>query len=128
MAGYRHAHVHQPLAEAGEVGRRIVRRVGEGQVVSTHAFIHHHDDFVDRRRSAWIPHRGLRRAQTDMEKGKHAFIFQSTSHLTTRAYKYGIAFVPKVYVEDVWYKYFEIVDVVQGAIHDFQDIVVARMR
>lgn len=75
-----------------------------------------------------IPHRGLRRAQTDMEKGKHAFIFQSASHLTTRAYKYGIAFVPKVYIEDVWYRYFEIVDVVQGAIHDFQDIVVARMR
>jgi glycosyltransferase involved in cell wall biosynthesis/cyclopropane fatty-acyl-phospholipid synthase-like methyltransferase len=71
---------------------------------------------------------------------KHYFIRQE-GHLTTipkeqsstrdlkhkainDPYEYGIAFVPESYVYDHWSKFFNVIRVVKGGIHDFQDIVV----
>jgi SAM-dependent methyltransferase len=41
-------------------------------------------------------------------------------------FQYGIAFHPESYVVRHWSKWFEVLKIVRGAIHDFQDIVVLR--
>lgn len=75
-----------------------------------------------------IPATGLEKAAQGMHEGRHNFIIQPTGHLTTKEYEYGITFIPANYVQTVWSDYFEIVRLVNGAIHDFQDIVVCRKR
>ena len=75
-----------------------------------------------------IPGAALENATTGMREGRHNFIVQGSGHLTTDDYKYGITFIPAEYVKQNWSEYFEIVDIVSGAIHDFQDIVVCRKR
>lgn len=71
---------------------------------------------------------GLDAAAVGMNAGKHNFILQETGHLTTSDYEYGITFIPSSHVKRVWTEYFDIVEIVSGAIHDFQDIVVCRKR
>jgi|SRR5579859_1109161 len=71
---------------------------------------------------------GLDAAVAGMDRGFHNFILQETGHLTTSEYQYGITFIPSAYVKRVWGEYFEITDIVNGAIHDFQDIIVCRKR
>ena len=39
-------------------------------------------------------------------------------------FQYGISFIPKPYIHKKWAKHFNIVRIISGAIHDFQDIVV----
>jgi SAM-dependent methyltransferase len=73
-----------------------------------------------------IPREGLQAAQREMSQGLHSFILQERGHLTTGDYKYGIAFVPDDYVRMHWGRYFRIDAIVNGAIHDFQSIVVCR--
>ena len=75
-----------------------------------------------------VPAAELDKAAVGMREGRHNFIVQGSGHLTTEDYKYGITFIPAPYVNQVWGKYFEIVKIVSGAIHDFQDIVVCRKR
>ena len=45
-----------------------------------------------------------------------------------KPYEYGIAFIPKDYVLEHWSKWFDVVEVRSGAIHDFQDIVVLKAK
>jgi hypothetical protein len=71
-----------------------------------------------------IPRKGLEAAQRGMSEGLHNFILQERGHLTTGDYKYGIAFVPDEYIRMHWGRHFRIDAIVNGAIHDFQSIVV----
>jgi SAM-dependent methyltransferase len=71
---------------------------------------------------------GLEDAAQGMREGGHNFIIQPTGHLTTEKYEYGITFIPDKYIQTVWSDYFDVVRIVSGAIHDFQDIVVCRRR
>ncbi|MDR7135221.1 SAM-dependent methyltransferase [Lysobacter niastensis] len=80
-------------------------------------------------------------ARERFAQGQHAFILQH-GHLTTlgedgvlaegkavsEPFEYGITFVPEDYVRTHWSKWFEIVDYREGALHDFQDIVVLKPR
>jgi len=75
-----------------------------------------------------IPAEGLQEAAQGMREGRHNFIIQPTGHLTTDDYQYGITFIPASYIRRVWAEYFDVVEIVSGAIHDFQDIVVCRKR
>lgn len=73
-----------------------------------------------------VPQEGLDAAAAGMEAGRHNFIVQEQGHLTTDEYKYGITFTPAAYVQAHWGKHFQIERIVDGAIHDFQGIVVCR--
>jgi SAM-dependent methyltransferase len=75
-----------------------------------------------------IPRADLDLAAIGMREGRHNFILQPTGHLTSSDYQYGITFIPASYVKRVWSEFFEVVEIVSGAIHDFQDIVVCRKR
>jgi SAM-dependent methyltransferase len=75
-----------------------------------------------------IPRCDLENAATGMGEGRHNFALQPTGHLTSDDYNYGITFIPETYVRLVWSKYFEVVNIVRGGIHDFQDIVICRKR
>ena len=57
----------------------------------------------------------------------YKFILQP-GHLTSDNYDYGITFINEEYIQDHWSKYFDVLKVVEGAIHDFQDVVVLRRR
>ncbi len=74
-----------------------------------------------------ISRKSLKRASIEFNEGKHSFILQQ-GHLTTEKYQYGITFIPEKYINTNWSKWFEVVKVHPGAIHDFQDIVVLRSR
>ena len=67
-------------------------------------------------------------AEDDMKHGRHSFIRQQHGHPTERTYDYGITFIPASYVRSTWSDYFDIQNIVSGAIHDWQDIVVCRKR
>jgi SAM-dependent methyltransferase len=68
-------------------------------------------------------------------EGRYAFTLQH-GHLTRLAgdanshsilpdeYEYGITFIPKCYLRDQWSRFFKVKDIVDGGLHDFQDIVV----
>lgn len=75
-----------------------------------------------------VPVTAFDAAQQRMREGRHAFILQEGGHLTTDEYRYGITFIPDSYVYTRWGEYFEIERIVDGAIHDFQAIVVCRRR
>ncbi len=49
-------------------------------------------------------------------------------YFTRDRYEYGITFISEAYVREKWSKYFDVVKVCTGAIHDFQDIVVLRVK
>ncbi|WP_116611783.1 class I SAM-dependent methyltransferase [Paraburkholderia unamae] len=75
-----------------------------------------------------IPAEALPDASSRMDGGQYAFIRQGAGHPTESDYDYGITFIPTTYVLDKWNRHFEIVEIVPGAIHDWQDIVVCRKR
>ncbi|MCP2086969.1 UNVERIFIED_ORG: SAM-dependent methyltransferase [Paraburkholderia sediminicola] len=75
-----------------------------------------------------VPEIDLRNAATGMHEGRHNFIIQKNGHLTSDDYRYGITFIPASYIRRTWNELFDVVDIVSGAIHDFQDIVVCRKR
>jgi SAM-dependent methyltransferase len=39
-------------------------------------------------------------------------------------FEYGITFIPGSYIVKHWAKWFDVIEIIQGAIHDFQDIIV----
>lgn len=49
---------------------------------------------------------------------------EKNCNLRERNYYYGITFIPENYLGIVWKNFFEIIAIREGAIHDFQDIVV----
>lgn len=94
----------------------------------------------------WVDQQPFDRACAEFEQNRHAFILQQ-GHLTTvgsavvdnllkrtaktvieEPYQYGITFVPEQYIFTHWAKWFHVVEIRRGAIHDFQDIVVLRPR
>jgi ubiquinone/menaquinone biosynthesis C-methylase UbiE len=87
----------------------------------------------------------FRKAQEAFNQNKHGFVLQH--YLTTKpekvtysrrailrrigqsfavssSFEYGIAFHPESYIREHWSKWFNILDYRDGAIHQFQDIVV----
>lgn len=70
----------------------------------------------------------LIKAERGMKNNQHNFLIQASGHLTRDSYEYGITFIPSGHIYEEWGKYFEIVNIVNGAIHDFQSIVVCRKR
>ncbi len=89
----------------------------------------------------WVDEEPFEKACIDFEHNRHAFILQQ-GHLTTvgidksvemtvktvieEPYQYGITFIPEEYILTHWSKWFHVVEIRRGAIHDFQDIVVLR--
>ena len=90
----------------------------------------------------WVDKQLFDKACAEFERNRHAFILQG--HLTTvgvdkslkrtvkavieEPYQYGITFIPEQYIFTHWAKWFHVVEIRRGAIHDFQDIVVLRPR
>lgn len=68
----------------------------------------------------------FKQAKKDFKIGKYAFIPQQNSHLTSEKYQYGISFIPASYIRKHWSKWFEILKIVPGSIHDWQDIIVLK--
>jgi len=62
-------------------------------------------------------------AKKDFERDLHAFIIQK-GHLTTKKFSYGITFTSNKYIHSHFSKWFNVLDIADGAIHDFQSIVV----
>lgn len=75
-----------------------------------------------------IPSWDIDRARRVFECGSgYSFVVQA-GHLTTDEHPYGITFISERYIRSVWSRWFEVVRVASGAIHDFQDIVVLKAR
>jgi hypothetical protein len=55
-------------------------------------------------------------------KGEYVFISQQ-NHLASDDYQYGISFIPESYIYSHWAKWFDVVGIHKGAIHNWQDIV-----
>ena len=82
-----------------------------------------------------VPREAFDEAGRRYDAGDYAFILQQ-GHLTRQAgtessasilaeeYEYGITFIPRAYLDRVWARHFKLVRVVEGGLHDFQDIVV----
>ena len=76
-----------------------------------------------------LPEGGLAAARAAFDAAGHGFCFlRQHGHLTSRRYEYGVTFISEAYIARNWSRYFELQDIVRGAIHDFQDIVVLRRR
>jgi SAM-dependent methyltransferase len=43
-------------------------------------------------------------------------------------YEYGITFIDAAYITHNWSRYFDVINILPGAIHDFQDLIVLRRR
>jgi SAM-dependent methyltransferase len=69
----------------------------------------------------------FREAVNTYAQGSLAFIRQR-GHLTTDEFSYGITFVPPAYVRSHWGASFAIEQIAEGALQNFQDIVVMRPR
>jgi SAM-dependent methyltransferase len=70
----------------------------------------------------------LDRARATLETGSGFHFVRQSGHLTTEDYDYGITFMTRRWIDAVWSEWYTIVDVIPGAIHDFQDLVVLRRR
>ncbi len=94
----------------------------------------------------WVDKQLFGKACTEFERNRHAFILQQ-GHLTTigsanvgkfhkrsvkavieEPYQYGITFIPEQYILAHWTRWFHVLEIRHGAIHDFQDIIVLRPR
>jgi SAM-dependent methyltransferase len=67
-------------------------------------------------------------ASAALSKGSGFHFVKQDGHLTTDDYEYGITFMSRDWIDTVWSKWYEVLKVVPGAIHDFQDVVVLRRR
>jgi SAM-dependent methyltransferase len=75
-----------------------------------------------------LPKGGLARAHAAFDAGPGFCFLRQHGHLTSSRYEYGVTFISEAYIACNWPRYFELQDIVRGAIHDFQDIVVLRRR
>lgn len=77
----------------------------------------------------------LMEAKAQFDAGEHAFILQQ-GHLTTTSgsdliegpFEYGITFVPEEHLRKTWSQWFDITRIVEGGIHNFQDIICLRAK
>jgi glycosyltransferase involved in cell wall biosynthesis/SAM-dependent methyltransferase len=70
----------------------------------------------------------FQRAAEKFKKDERAFILQRETPLATDEYRYGITFIPASYIRRHWDTWFEVIEIRDGAIHDFQDVVVLRTK
>jgi SAM-dependent methyltransferase len=75
-----------------------------------------------------VPFEAIERARAALDHGPGFFFIRQAGHLTSSEYDYGVTFVGRNWIDAVWTKWFDIVAYAEGAIHDFQDIVVMRRR
>jgi len=75
-----------------------------------------------------LPKGGLAAARAAFDGGPGFCFLRQHGSLTSRRYEYGVTFISEAYIARNWSRYFELQDIVRGAIHDFQDIVVLRRR
>jgi SAM-dependent methyltransferase len=75
-----------------------------------------------------LPKGGLATARAALDAGPGFCFLGQHGHLTSTQYEYGVTFISEAYIARNWSRYFELQDIVRGAIHDFQDIVVLRRR
>ncbi|MGH6850170.1 MAG: methyltransferase domain-containing protein [Methylocella sp.] len=75
-----------------------------------------------------LPEGGLATARAAFDAGPGFCFLLQYGHLTSKDYEYGVTFISEAYIARNWSRYFEVEDIVPGAIHDFQDIVVLRRR
>ncbi len=75
-----------------------------------------------------VPASAIKSARQSFQNGGFRFIRQWFGHLNNLFYAYGITFISEDYVRRVWSKFFDVVSIRSGAIHDFQDIIVLRAR
>lgn len=73
-----------------------------------------------------IPAPELEAARASFETGSGFHFSLQDGHLTTSEHQYGATFISARYVDEVWGRQFELVEIRRAAIHDFQDIVVLR--
>ena len=76
----------------------------------------------------WCPRDELEEAQVTLDSGSGYKFIRQLGHLTTDHYDYGITFIGAEYINSVWSEYFDVVNVREGALYDFQDIVTLRRR
>lgn len=74
-----------------------------------------------------VPQEALAAARARFDAQGYAFIRQD-GHLSSETYDYGITFISPDYVRRHWDARFEVVAIGDGALHDFQDVVVLRAR
>lgn len=74
-----------------------------------------------------IPQEELAAARERFAEHGYGFVRQD-GHLSSDAYDYGITFISPDYVRRHWDARFEVVAIGEGALHDFQDVVVLRAR
>lgn len=74
----------------------------------------------------WCPRNALEKAAETLAGGAAFQFIRQEGHLSTDEYDYGITFMNHEYLAEHWARYFSLIDLRQGAIHDFQDIVVLR--
>ena len=74
-----------------------------------------------------VPLWEIERAKTTFEYGSGFSFIVQNGHLTTERHPYGITFISERYLRSVWSRWFDVVDIAAGGIHDFQDIVVLRV-
>jgi SAM-dependent methyltransferase len=69
-------------------------------------------------------------ARKKFEDGQHAFVLQApwlqTEKIISEPFEYGITFIPENHLRTHWTKWFDLLEIRSGAIHDFQDIIVLR--
>jgi len=75
-----------------------------------------------------VPTEAIERARAALDQGPGFLFIRQAGHLTSSEYDYGVTFVGWKWIDSVWTKWFDIVAYAEGAIHDFQDIVVLRRR
>jgi hypothetical protein len=75
-----------------------------------------------------LPKGGLGAARAAFDAGSGFCFLRQYGHPGSRRYEYGNTFISEAYIARNWSRYFEIEDIVRGAIHDFQDLVVLRRR
>jgi 2-polyprenyl-3-methyl-5-hydroxy-6-metoxy-1,4-benzoquinol methylase len=74
-----------------------------------------------------IPKKSMSLTEKRLNTVGFSFIRQD-GHLTSKEYEYGIAFSNERFVNTHWAPLFESCTIAQGAIHDFQDIIVLKKR
>jgi ubiquinone/menaquinone biosynthesis C-methylase UbiE len=68
----------------------------------------------------------LHQARAALSHGSGFHFVRQAGHLTTDDYEYGVTFVSRKWIDAVWSKWYDVLMVVPGGIHDFQDVVVLR--
>jgi glycosyltransferase involved in cell wall biosynthesis/SAM-dependent methyltransferase len=66
----------------------------------------------------------LRQARVALSNGAGFHFVKQAGHLTTDSYEYGITFISRRWIDTVWSRWYDVLMVLPGGIHDFQDVVV----